>query len=48
MAQTGDKDACAFLKNLETMLRPLIGGAVASSGKPAAAKKSQRKTGDRK
>ena len=35
--------ADAFLKDLETMLRMLIGGAVASS-----AKRSRRKTGDRK
>lgn len=38
----------AFLKDLETMLRMLIAGAVASSRKPVAAKKSRRKAGDRK
>ncbi len=40
--------ADAFLKDLETMLRMLIGGTVASSGKSVAARKSRRKTGDRK
>jgi len=41
------RPADAFLKDLETMLRMLIDGAVAPV-KPAAAKKSRRKTGDRK
>jgi AcrR family transcriptional regulator len=40
--------ADAFLQDLETTLRMLIGGAVASSGKSATAKKSRRKTGGRK
>jgi len=40
--------ADAFLKDLATMLRMLIGGAVASSAKPATAKQSRRKTGGRK
>jgi len=41
------RPADAFLKDLETMLRMLLGGAVAPA-RPAAAKKSRRKTGDRK
>jgi len=40
--------ADAFLKDLATMLRMLIGGAVTASGKPATAKQSRRKTGGRK
>jgi len=40
--------ADAFLKDLGTMLRMLIGGAVTSPAKPATAKQSRRKTGGRK
>jgi len=38
----------AFLKDLETMLRMLIAGAIASPAKAAAARKRRRRTGDRK
>jgi AcrR family transcriptional regulator len=40
--------ADAFLKDLETMLRMLIAGAIASPATAAAARKPKRKTGDRK
>jgi AcrR family transcriptional regulator len=40
--------ADAFLKDLETMLRMLIAGAIAPPATPAAAKTSTRKTGGRK
>ena len=40
--------ADAFLKDLETMLRMLIAGAIASPANSPAARRSKRKTGDRK
>ncbi len=38
----------AFLRDLETMLRMLIAGAIASPAKAATTRKRKRKTGDRK